>query len=74
MAKQFYPGIMGKVVSNEPLNVRTKVSKGKYEIVKGDQLKRGTVVKLLAYEDHRYKIDYKGKDGYIYDEFVELLD
>jgi hypothetical protein len=74
VAKEFYPGIKGKIMVDDYLNVRKKVGKGKFEIVEGDRLRPGVIVELLALDDDRYyKIDYKGKDGYVYKDYVQLL-
>ena len=70
MDKNFKPGVVGEVVNCDYDNVRTKVGPNKYEIVQGDQLKVGTKVQLLGYENLRFKILYNGKDGYIYEEYV----
>ena len=72
MQKAFKPGIIGEVINCDYVNVRTKVGDKKYDIVKGNQLKVGTKVELLAYENMRYKINYRGKDGYIYRDYVNF--
>ena len=74
MAQKFYPGIKGKIVVEDYLNVRRKVGKGDFEKVEGDRLRGGVIVELLELDDNRfYRIDYKGRAGYIYKEYVELL-
>ena len=70
MQKKFEPGVMGEVIKCDYLNVRTKVGPNEYVIVKGNQLKVGTRVKLLGYENRRFLIQYKGQDGYIYQDYV----
>ena len=73
MAKKFYPGITGIVRVNDLLYVRRKVGEGEYEIDKDHYLRNGVAVELLDFEDGRYKINYKGEDGYIYKDFVDLV-
>ena len=70
MRKVFSPVMLGEVVNCDYVNVRSKSSDGQYYIVKGNQLKVGTKVELLAIENDRYKITYKGQDGYIYKDYV----
>lgn len=72
-ANDFTPGSIGEVVDCDFLNVRAKVGPNKYDVVKGDQLRVGTRVQLLGYENFRYRIVYNGKDGYIYEKYVRLI-
>lgn len=74
MGSKFKPGCTGTVVDCDFVNVRTKVGPKKYEIVKGDQLRVGTEVELLAFENDRYLIMYEGKEGYIYKDYVDIVD
>lgn len=72
MPSGFAPGIMGEIVNCDYANVRTKVGSKEYIVVKGNQLKVGSKVQLLAYENGRYKISYKGQDGYVYKDYVKF--
>ncbi|MEA4998148.1 MAG: SH3 domain-containing protein [Candidatus Limiplasma sp.] len=74
MAKKFFPGIKGKIAVEDLLYVRKKVGDGDFEKVESDYLRPGVIVELLELDDNRfYRIDYKGRDGYIYKDYVELL-
>lgn len=71
---RFHPGIEAEIVNCDKVNVRSKTSDGKYIEVAGHGIRCGKKVILLDYDPKsgRYKIDYKGNDGYIYKDYVKF--
>lgn len=72
---KFNPGTMGEIVDCDYVLVRSLDENGDYIKVQGNKLKVGSIVELLEYIPGagRYRIEYKGNDGYIYKDYVKLL-
>ena len=69
----FQPGMIGTVVNCDYLQVRKKEGNDYVPPARGEQLKVGTKVKLLSLDDKFwYRIEYKGRMGFIFKDYVEI--